>query len=61
MKRGIRMSFEIDLCEIKSAELYLAPGKAVPSAHMHCLYVYVCVNAYVMTVCVIYALSRRKI
>lgn len=29
------MSFEIDLCEAKLAKPYLAPGKAVPSAHMH--------------------------
>lgn len=29
------MSFTIDLCETQSAELYLAPGKAIPGAHMY--------------------------
>jgi len=29
------MSFEVDLYEIKSAELYLASGKVVPDAYMY--------------------------
>lgn len=43
------MSFEVDLCETKSAELYLAFGKAVSDVPLICirhLHVCICVNVH---------------